>query len=221
MSGTRILRPNIFAGSSLSIPGGGAAPDFWSTFTGDDFTGDNDDPLNPVVWTDQGLSDEWLIQSNKANFNQPSMMAAQSISTFKMSEDFSIQLDFDSYTGADDAILRLYVFNAGNVDGAFIGVTHLSSAPQIVGNFKTASSWDSATQVAISSNNGRFRIRRVSSQWYLEYQDGAGGWTSLVDKTQNTDLLSVWLYAESGLGENQSGNVDNFLINSGTVVPPA
>jgi hypothetical protein len=224
MSKSRILRPNIFAGSSLSVSGG-TTPSFWDTFTGDDFTGTNGDPLSTTVWTDQAAGFEWLIQSNKANVNitTGSDSEAKSISTFSLTGDFDIQIDFDSLVFTNSGFLRLYVFNGDLSDGAYIGTAFDSSVHSFNGNTKVDNVWGSSSSPARTNDNGGIRIVRSSANITLKTKDGGGVYTDVFTRSVTTDDVVVWLQAKTGAaaGDRVSGNFDNFLINSGTVVAPS
>jgi len=196
---------------------------FWDTFTGDDFTGNNDDPIDPVVWTPTAeYSDEFLIQSNKANVSLTASDEARSISTFRMGGDFSVQIDLDSLVIGGGGLCRFTMFDSGIDYGLLLGVLD-DGSQRVHGNFYEDGSWQTTTYAAFSNNNGQLLVRRVGSHWYLEFKDGGGSFTPLKDSAlQNSADLDVRLQAIcGGGGDSISVNFDNFVINSGTVVPPA
>lgn len=71
------------------------------TFSGDDFTGNDDDPPDTDLWEVlQDTGSDLSIQSNKLNYDSAGDDAnyfGQIRSKFKLSGDFDIQIDFDSH----------------------------------------------------------------------------------------------------------------------------
>ena len=193
---------------------------FWDTFSGDDFTGTNGDPLDISVWVDQGASADWEIQGNKAYINIGASKEAISTSLFRMSGDFDVQISFDSVSIGTVGLIRLLAFNEDASYGAFIGAEKVGT-DLISGSFRTASVFDGATSIGRSNNYGQLRIYRDGNVWYNQYKDGAGALTTLVSKDQsNSDNVAIKFLATTQASSSISGNLDDFIINSGTVIPP-
>jgi len=208
---------NIAIGGIGSI--GGSDITSTPSFTGDDFTGTNGDPINTTNWVDIGSTDNWVIQNNKANCNLGGSKQLISDSLFRVSGDFNIQIDIDTFASTGDGpLFRLGGWIEDLTYGFWIGFGRPNT---LSGSFKTAGSFDAGTEVARSNNYGKLGIYRIGTVHYLQYQDGGGGWTALVNKDQgNSDDMLIKIFAITGAGEAVSGNMDNFVVNSGTILWP-
>jgi hypothetical protein len=230
MSGTRILRPNIFAGSSLSIPGGGVAPSFWDTFTGDDFTGTNGDLPNETVWTVQdgaGSGNIVRIFNNALRSSLAGDLSTFTLttSTFDLTGDFDIQIDWDVDTGPAvnnwGFSLRVEI-----TDGPGVGYSCLLSRLYAAGQkirYTRINPGTTVSDVGTVVTSGKFRFTRVAGA-FQGFHDVGGGWVNSYPAAFFTDTNDLRVRFQSSNGELDPAAVfdyDNFLINSGTVVAPS
>jgi len=206
---------------------------FWPTFSGDDFSGTNGDPPNTDLWTemlDEGVSA--TIQSDALNFDSPggnSNYRNQFNSRFGLSGDFSIQIDFSisSLTAPTDSVSHAAYFRVNRAsDNANMG--YISRGRDTTTNkyWSDGASVSSSTFVTTDSS-GQFKITRVSGvikvfQWdsvssRWEWNGSTAGRQVTNSETGN---LYILLYFEQENNSTVDSSIDNFVINSGTVVAP-
>ena len=101
----------------------------WGSFTGDDFTGDNGDPVNSDYWTGEAISgnpgyDNWEIQSNQLWLRQSGSDEFRMISTFSISGDFDVQLRWieDSFPDASTGYIYYFYFQCFKDDNNYMQV---------------------------------------------------------------------------------------------------
>jgi len=191
----------------------------WAEFTGDDFTGANDDPLDPVVWTDTEDDVSFSIQSNKANLTGlASGEKAQSNSKFLLTGDFNIQIDVDSIVlNHADSFYTFLVADAETASTTAAYVRLRAADDVFAANFKVGGSWDSSVTVERTADYGKLKMVRTGNNVVCSSLDGDGDWVVIANGDIGTADMYVILNSQSGAGDTVSGNFDNFVINSGTV----
>ncbi|MHC4644028.1 MAG: hypothetical protein ACYTBJ_00905 [Planctomycetota bacterium] len=192
----------------------------------DDFTGSNGDVFNKALWrwSDANEEDDWRIQSNKLYVDISGNVDSTILANYKMAGDFDIQLDFDSLSitdsGGGNESIRLFVTDAdtGAVNAGYISANY-NSGNKFAWNFKVGGAWVGIAEASRSNNNGKFRVVRAGSVLHTYYRDGSSEvWTFGGSDTIGTDDLMVKILADSGTGGSISANVDNYVVNAGSVV---
>jgi len=202
---------------------------FWPSFTGDNFTGDNGDAPNTDLWTENMLVGSVVsadIQGNKLNFAPP-VDATNNVpnydSKFILVGDFDIQIDFDFTCTPNDAdysypaSLRVKQTSDDSI------VAHLSRIKGTTLDGYQAGGKDAGgATFAQSDASGKLRITRTSGAVRVYIWDGSvWEWDSSSYRqvaNSNTEELYVTLYFEKSPNDTLTSNIDNFVINSGTIV---
>jgi len=205
----------------------GSGANFWDAFTGDDFTGDNDDPANPVAWETTAEVDPtvpWNIQNNKLTHNFINGISGNGSirSKFSIAGDFDIQLDF-TRSATPTTGFGLYWFMTDLAQNNYMridieGGVKYQQKSRINGGSATADgSWGT------SDTSGIFKITRqgnVCKTWFWRNN-------SFWQQTGNTitsAFLAVPFFTLFSNSDNNGANgtwtYDNYVITSGTVVPP-
>ena len=156
----------------------------WGSFTGDDFTGDNGDPVNSDYWTGEAISgnpgyDNWEIQSNQLWLRQSGSDEFRMISTFSISGDFDVQLRWieDSFPDASTGYIYYFYFQCFKDDNNYMQVRrgwNLRHFDQTNGN--KGGVYFSDLEERNSVNSG-YRIKRVGSTW-TSYRYTGGDYTT-------------------------------------------
>jgi len=206
---------------------------FWDTFTGDDFTGENGSLPNSTIWELVDTTN-LTIQDNKLNFNsnESSDEEFEIVSNFKLSGNFDIQIDIEPQTVTVPSVAYPYLlfFEIADAKTAPSFYSHIlfrrTSAPiWQMGTQGTDSPWAANTVDAQSINPVRLtRTSGVVKAFYWNDTNGRFEWDGGTDgKTMgtNTDDMYVRLVGTQRANEELEVNYDDFVINSGTVVPPA
>ena len=202
--------------------------------TGDDFTGTNGDDPNSDLWrVGQNDGDNMSIQSNKLNFTSPGGAVneiSQAWSNFNLDggQDYDLRIDFDystlttssgSYSWAANVSIR-------SADGTIIGQLAIGKSTGTV-RYMAQGVNQSFTTYTTTDTSGKFRFSKVGStvkgfvwsgtQW--EWNGNAAGIT-LTSSTSDDVEFRIWFEQETNA--TVVSNVDNFTINTGTIVwPPA
>jgi hypothetical protein len=203
-------------------------PYFWDAFTGDDFTGNNGDDPNPVIWSKSinSGSDYMSIQNNKLNFNSPGDNANhdnRANGTFTLTGDFDIQIDFDvtTFNQPTDSVSYIYLGLSGST---FHSVSRIRNTDGTNG-YGALGSGFSLSNYNNAADSGKLRLTRVGSiikgfiwsgaQW--EWDGNEAGIT--ISSTGTGNMRPILKFEQENNG-SMNVNMDNFIINSGTVVAP-
>ncbi|MCP5006923.1 MAG: LamG domain-containing protein [Planctomycetes bacterium] len=203
----------------------------------DDFTGTNGDPPNTDLWahTDQSTATgetDLTIQSNKLNYSGTGTGGASVAalgSTYKLTGDFDIQIDFDVTTAgvpttSSNRLASLYIAESpGAVPGLYAGLIRYSSSTQ--DRYAYTGSSSSFTGAGSTDSTGKLRLTRTGSvikgytwsgsQW--EWDGDTDGHTFTEAFTSD---VHVTMYFRKYDGVDTDSDVDNFTVNSGTVKWP-
>ena len=204
----------------------GFLPVDWDTFSGDSFTGP-DGPPNPVVWEERTTqSYDWVIQNNELFSTIGNSGNSDIVSLFKMAGDFDIQLKFhgEAFTPACDLIFGTQNEKISPTRGSQIRVA-TGAAEEYEEFFLTAAVEPNFTLGEVdsrSSSEGYLGIIRVGTTFTLKYKDGlAAGWTTLqAGRIVTSTSQYIRIQNSSSVAGTGTIYVDDFLINSGTVVAP-
>ena len=192
---------------------------FWPSFVGDDFTGDNGDPLDVDVWSDHiNSTAPPEIQNNKLRAVCGADELSYTVSDWKISGDFSIQVDFDSLSISSYGSFRLQFQNAvsGATEYGLVSALDRGSGLE----FHFAATGESLIYQSRINSYGGLKIDRSGLTTTFYYKDGGGSFISISSKSLwSTDMYVLLNFATSD-GGSGSGNFDNFTINSGTVIYP-
>jgi hypothetical protein len=193
-------------------------PDPFENFTGDDFTGTNGSPVNPIVWQSVGIDGGFVIQNNKANINIGQSTEKISKSLFEISGDYDIQIDIDSFTSASNfGFIRIGAFTTDLSNAHWVGFER-NFGSELKGAIKKNGVITPA--LIIRSNTfGKLKLTRAGTVFSNYYIDGSGESFALLDSDdlETYENIHIRLYATTPAGSSIVGNLDNFIINSGTV----
>ena len=194
----------------------------WDNFTGDDFTGNDDDPPNSDVWSIIGDPAKVYINNNQLRTVNYQGDNNGVNSKFNISGNFDIQVDLNvsyNYDGAGIVTPFMevqYVSDPGNrmriyletaLDSKFVRQTYAG------GVYRGANFGPS------ESASSTYRITRDGSSWRC-YVDKGAGWVEIgIFYNIGTDDVEVLIRTERS-GVNYSiQDWDNFTV-VGTVVVP-
>jgi hypothetical protein len=200
-------------------------------FTGDTFTGDDGDPPSTDLWAliSETNSGDLSIQSNQLNFDPASagtLRASNYGSVFDLSGDFDIQTDFVVTTlttpssGVSYAVnLQLY---SGATNIAYVSRAVDSSAKQ--GYTSGGNSLGYNLAYSYNHSSAKLRITRSGSTVKVFHRDTADtqwewdGNAAGRSVGSSSDDLQVRMYFEQDTGGTVLSDVDNFTINSGSII---
>lgn len=196
--------------------------------TGDDFTGTSGPP-DPQLWTKYygGFAYAPVLSNNRLKLECWMGGDSRIDSNFLLGGDISVEIDFDYSSGGSGSLkknlmLELRIGQGGfekdedNViqayrswlDDKYYGLSR-------IGGSETSSS------LATTDTSGKFRVRRSGSTWYADYWNGSG-WTNIHSASSCPSVdLNVGASLNMDNFNAMIGYVDNFVINTGTVVWPA
>jgi hypothetical protein len=199
---------------------------------GDEFTGTTGEPLDTSKWT---VTDDTYaeidIYNNQLRAHSTGLGGAGETGTAvwdaAIEDDFTVILDFDiqAYRDQDDAQISLFVFDNNSFstgNGAYFGVTRLSSADKWRYRVMTSGSWGATdTSTARSNDTGKIRIRRSGTTVKFDYKDGAAGaWTNKDSITLTGDVyIQLYYYMPYPQSADQYDyRIDDFRIYDYDVV---
>ena len=204
---------------------------FWDTFTGDDFTGDNGDPLNQVAWSDPypgGSTSVFAVEidTNRAAFSFTSVTngGVDRITVdgkFKLAGDFDVEIEFSELVTANNEAAGYEMVLTSDSGYYALVKAHYNVGNKFFIRYNDGSSHD--TTVSRTNSYGKYRITRVGPTFYCFTKDGgAASWTSRGSLLLDTGDVGFALRGfDWDNGSEISIKFDNFIINSGTVIPPA
>ena len=197
----------------------------------DDFSGADGDDLNPNRWT--AITTDYSptaydvkISASAARFtltgsNNAGGDNAYIDSKFKISGDFDIQCDYKNLVTNNN-------FAAGMAieihfdNGYFVFIKpQYQGGNNYLRRFSTGSPDDDT--YGRTNDYGRLRITRSGSTVSVYYDNAnSGSWSSAGSKTMTTDDCFVrFLMYDYNAGDNNRCDIDNFIVNSGTVICPS
>ena len=197
------------------------------TNVNDIFTGADEDQLNGSLWSN--TSSVVRIRNNKLNHTSSSSQDVSSSvrSLFLLDGDFDIQIDYDITTMTQPSSSVQYVgfrlFDSANTSWR-IGRIYSSSGDQqyYVEGGGTPTSWSG---VATTDTFGKQRFVRIgstlktyfwtNSQW--EWNGSTSGYTW---SDCPSGAVRVILYTKQESNASLNVNIDNFTVNTGTIVWP-
>jgi hypothetical protein len=206
------------------------AENYWDSFSGDDFTGTNGDPLNTEVWSDPYTNHSTTnfgaeIQDNAGRLYLTGVASAGSDSCavdskFSISGDFDIQIDFLNLVHNNHLAAGFqFGFEMDDGDYVFIKPQYYSGGSFLV-RFYDGSVDDNT--YGRSNNYGQLRITRTGTTVNTYTVDGGpASWTLRKSGTLSSDdgHIVLFLY-DYNAGSEIRCDFDNFLINSGTIIAP-
>ncbi len=187
----------------------------------DDFTGEDGDLPNPVLWnltTGNTITTTQEILNNQLHVAQTFVIGAPTDTTtvtskYKLSGDFDVEVEIGLNIDANNASTYVWLYAASR----WIGINYASTLK------RWTSSIDTWTSVTRASTYGKVRMVRTGSSMWSYYKDGDdNSWIELQSGTSQatTDTAVVLqIYCDGGSGTGLvDAWFDNFKINSGTVV---
>lgn len=188
----------------------------------DTFTAASGSYPDHTRWREDGGTNYFEIQNNKL------YVSASSInkwlrSRYRISGDFEIHVDWDILLGPNTNAWRVGMWvtqegGDGNRDYGLIYRSYESSAQSLRANFKDAGGWIGTTTYNTTVTTGKFRIRRVGTVMYIDYDIGAG-WVNLKsqDFSEAPDVQVIFEAVSGTSNPSFIGTWDNFTVVSGTV----
>jgi len=181
----------------------------------DTFTGNNGSDPNSTYWDP---SQYFEIQSNQLHGFINNAQGYVS-SKFYLANDFDIFVSFnDLITGSTTANrIELITTSSDNEETCVIGARYKTNL-KFVGNIRHSGSWYGEVDGdALTSDYGELGVTRIGSTITLKYKNANGEWTTLTSRTIGTVDLYIKLFISSA-GGNVSGDFDDFIIDTGTMV---
>jgi hypothetical protein len=202
-----------------------ANPDPFADFTGDDFTGTNGDPPNPIYWTPGGANG-CEIQNNKVRCSiTNTLTSATCDSTFELSGDFDVRAtlsDVSGYPSSLGAEAGLYVFRSSDMGDNFRIMCDSVSGGSLwsVGRID----WGTVHQTAGGPANDRkirLRITRTGTLISTWYDASQGDSYTAITTNYNlgvSDPMWFRMYmANYTTNPSVTLDFDDFVIAAGTV----
>lgn len=182
----------------------------------DDFTGNDNDPANPLLWDELETGTTFDIQSNQLQATHSAAQTVSRRSRAKLSGDFDIEIDFDIVTGPSTnvwAFQFLVTTSTATANDLALIDRRYNSGGQFLATIKYGgSSADTNTSTSVTS--GKFRIVR-SGTTATVYYDSGSGWTSLLSQGSFTTAdLYILLRSVTTSSMTFEGAFDNLTINS-------
>jgi hypothetical protein len=181
----------------------------------DTFTGANGSDPDSTYWN----PDPYLKIQNNQLHGAVNNTQGYVKSKFYFVGDFDVFVSFDDLiTGTtQDNRIELLVAVPG-LDVASISARWRDAASIFYGFFRYDGNYFGHTQTARSNNYGALGIIRSGTTITLRYKDGGGNWTTLTSNTLGTANFIVTMAIYSMASGDVSGDFDDFIIDSGTMV---
>jgi hypothetical protein len=189
------------------------------TWASDDFTGSDGDPPNPILWTEDGGTSYFKIDSNSL-YASGSDMNKILRSTFRVTGNFEIEIDWEALQApsSDEWRIGFWVTQEGsdgNTDYFSLFRTY-NGINRIISNYKDGGIWGSISHYLTEVTSGKFKFVRTGGHIYA-YQDALGSYLNI----KNYDFgeappVQIIIEAVS-LTPNYptiENTWDNFVVNS-------
>jgi hypothetical protein len=216
--------------SDASAGAGGAfgpADSYWDDFEGDDFSGDNGDPFNPRNW-EVGYadgSDPWEIQNNKLRITVAPSERNDLLSKFSLSGDFDVEFGYTlvTYPSTNEwqVTLLAAAYPYDVTYGARIRHSYYNGHRILHKAINGGGTYD-LTQVSTSVTTAVLRMVRVDNN-FTSYHGLTGTTlmkTSAVSGASGKNFQFIIRGYSSTSNPSAVFDINNFTINSGTVVAP-
>ena len=195
----------------------------------DDFTGNDNDPPNSILWTESDTNNKMSIQSNKLEFDsQESVDISSSItSNYYLTGDFDLQIDLEILNFGTPSLgahsSRIYINDGSNI--CIILAGEKSASPNTY--FRCNSTLDTNIDISRSISSTKLRLTRngsvikayywSGSQW--EWNGNTNGYT--FTDTFTGDVFVACVFVQEGSGSTRwNSTFDNYTLNSGTILWP-
>jgi hypothetical protein len=200
----------------------------WSSFTGDDFSGSDGSYPKADVWAERtSQTYDWNIQSNALYSLIGNSGNSDIVSTFKLTGDFDIQVKYflESFTNSCDLIFGVQDQPTGANRGSNVRVA-TGAIEEYEEYYLTAATYPTFTKGNTNVRtqaDGYLQIIRATTTFTIKYKDGlADSWNTLqAGRIVTGNDVYVRIQCSSNASGTGTIQVDDFTINSGTVIPPA
>jgi hypothetical protein len=204
------------------------------------FTGDNGSAPNSLYWEQPtsvfGITsypEDMTIQDNKCQFTGPvngsSVRESWLKTKFNMVGDFDVQLDFDITTfdvaggsGQAQYAALIYIVNATN--DSVVGWIARNRTTLMVNGYGSDGNVLPAAYFAGADLTGGLRATRVGNGFYVYWWNGQWQWNGFTSGRAVGSLAGNEIYFyirfSNAINNDVVSSVDNFTINSGTIVTP-
>lgn len=196
---------------------------FWPSFAGDNFTGDNGDPPNLDIWhiNKSASQDAVSIYNNRARgvVADASATAFTDLhSNFWLNGDFDIEVDWEKIVGGNtnryDLIFRVIPDTTPNSYVQIFRAYSTSKGNHYGANKKTNGTFGTTSTAGTAATSGSFRITRVGIAMKSYY--GASLLRS--DNWLNENVYVQLSTQTTGSFPDVTCDWEDFIINSGTIV---
>jgi len=196
---------------------------FWPSFTGDNFTGDNGDPPNLDIWGINKSASQAAVSiyNNKARgvLEDASALSFTDLySKFRLKGNFDIEVDWEKIVGGNtnryDLIFRVAPDTTPNSYVHILRAYSTANTNHYAANKKTNGTFGTTSRAATADTSGSFRITRVGIAMKSYY--GASLLRS--DNWLSENVTVILSTQTSGSYPDVTCDWDNFIINSGTIV---
>jgi hypothetical protein len=199
----------------------------WGSFTGDDFTGTNGDLYDTEIWKVYFVEgdDPWEIQDNQLRITVDPNDRNDLVSTFSLEGDFDVEIDYTLLTYPSTNEWQITLLAIASPEDQLYGVrirhSYYNGHRILHKAINGGSSYD-VDQVPTSVTTAKLRIVRVDNN-FTSYHGEEGTTfmkTSAVSGANGKDFQFIIRGFSSSSNPAALFDIDNFTINSGTVVPP-
>ncbi len=166
------------------------------TSVDDDFTGDNGDIPNELLWCDyyhSGASVASInINNNKLSFSliYSNDAGSRYSSKYTLSGDFSIEVDVLDFSYSGTSSYLGLNFSSTGGGGGFLGFGHLGGSVIFRSNLAGANG-----TAARSNNYGKIKVSRVGSVITTFGKDGDEDWVQVQSVSEDSDDIKIQVAA--------------------------
>ncbi len=198
--------------------------------TGDDFTGEDGDAPNKLLWniTNSSVSGTVALLDNKLRVSIPFTSANESISSisvFRIDGDFDVQVDYDQISNDPPSSSTSHLAGFFIHDGtrSFPLSSAVNSTP--TRSFYSGSPADGSSFITTALTEGKLRWTRAGTTVTCYYWNGSqwewdGNTSGRVFSDTSTGSIAVNILTGADFDSGTTTEYDNFIINSGTVIWP-
>jgi hypothetical protein len=195
--------------------------------TGDDFTGDDNDPANQDLWKEysvSGVNDSEILNNKLRCAIDAGVNPSGVKSHFEFPGDFDIQIDWDEIVGPNsngwDSIFRVVPQVTPNSYFHIFRAYNTTYQNHFGGNKKTNGAFGTVTRIGTSLTTSKFKIVRVGTNIKCYFWSGSD-WTLVRNDTWLDESCVLQFFQQtSGVNPDTTADFDNFVINSGSVIWP-
>jgi len=182
----------------------------------DNFTGTDGDAPDTRLWEVKAGTP--TIQGNALRVRRDNSIDDAVKTIFKISGNLDVQVDFSSFTSAGNAGAFGIEINEDTDDRGYVFIYSDGTSSYYSSAVYVAGTPTNGTPAATTDTSGKLRIVRSGSTINLYYWNGSS-WTLQQTATVTTSDVNIHIWTSTwATNPACSALVDNFTVNSGTVV---